>query len=367
MIQNKILCIGLVCLYALVLITYFTYTNNYETATSVRSLNKKEQQKQQQQQQNQLLFQFSSEEKLQTESFNQTNPSQTTVIALYIELNKSKHSVDAYDNWMRNFAVSVGSPLAIVINRKAYLKLAKLRVGGTTKYYVVEDIWAILKQVEIERNKSYIQDYLKRQHDLDPEKGIHNPHLYAVWNLKAYCAYKISQENPFNSKFFIYTDTGAFRERFVANWPDTDFIENSLLAKLNDRILFGQINGFGQFAETQDIIEGTFFAGSAKALQSFYTNFFALHDQRLARGLFIGKEQDTMNLVSFVFFNQTVVRLQTWGLSCSFNYDQWFFYQVNQFYCFLYELKMDIKKQFNLCLFGFFRSIFHEIPITTAL
>ena len=295
---------------------------NYEEIKQ-RTLNEKKQ----------PLFKFSTEEKLQQLS-NLTNPYQTsTVIAIYMELNKSKHSVAKYDQWIKNIAVSVSSPLALVINRQGYLKIANLRIGGITKYYVIDDIWVIMKQLEIERNKSYIQNYLEKQNNLDREKSIHNANLYAIWNLKCYIAYKIAQENPFNSKFFIYSDAGSFRERFVAHWPDTEFIENSLIRKLNDRILFGQIYTFDKFKsskvlENSDFIQGGFFAGTAKALQDFYTNYFSIHDERLSKGLFIGKEQILMNLVSFVFFNQSVVRLHTRGLPCSFNYDPWFFFQV---------------------------------------
>jgi hypothetical protein len=97
---------------------------------------------------------------------------------------------------------------------------------------------------------------------------------------------------------------------------------------LNERVLFGQLSGFKQFNEFEAIIEGTFYAGSRKALRDFYQHQFAVHDERLAKGIHIGNDQHVMNLLAFRYFNSTVVRLQAFNLGCQFNYDVWFFYQL---------------------------------------
>lgn len=132
------------------------------------------------------------------------NFNSTTVISVYMELNKSKHSVKDYDQWMRHFASSMRSPLAMVVNRKAYEKLKPLTEKGTTKFYVVEDIYNILTQVEFERNMSYVWNYLTQQHALDGEKSIHNPNLYAVWNMKCYIAHKISEVIQYKPQLLVF-------------------------------------------------------------------------------------------------------------------------------------------------------------------
>jgi hypothetical protein len=252
---------------------------------------------------------------------------QTTVISIYFELTKSKHSIEDYNTWINDMTNSIKAPMTIILSHKDYEKFRKLRAHTTTKFYVMEDIWLIMKELEFERNQSYLQSTVQDQNNIDPEHFRHNANLYAIWNLKSYFCYKISQENPFDSTFFIYTDAGAWRQGVIANWPDSDFISNSLLNHLDNRILFGQVNKFKFFDEMTDIIEGTFFAGSRRALEQFYANFFNIYDERSQKGLFVGKDQTTMNLLAFKYFSHTVVRLAAWNLNCSIKHDSWRFYQ----------------------------------------
>jgi hypothetical protein len=164
-----------------------------------------------------------------------------------------------------------------------------------------------MKQVEMERKNSYIRGYKTKQNEMDPEKEVgHTPELYALWNLKPYICHKISRENPFNSSFFVYTDSGAFRGEQMSNWPDTQFITSNLSGYLGDRILFGQIYGYNHLDETGLGIEATFFAGNSKVMFDFYEHHFEIHDSRIKQGLFVGKEQTIMNLVAFRFYNSSV-------------------------------------------------------------
>jgi hypothetical protein len=213
-----------------------------------------------------------------------------------------------------------------------------LRNNFTTKFYIVKDSWSILGAIEAERNKNYTHNYQTIQNSLDPEQYIHNQDLYSVWNSKPYILYRIAKLNPFNSTFFLFTDSGAFRERYFDNWPDTEFISQNLAPKLNNRILLGQINIRESFSEINAVIQGTFFGGSAQAVKQFYSNFFYVHDELFKRGKFVGKEQNIMDHVAFRNFNDTVIRLQTWNLSCTFEYEGWFFYQV-----IIHFLKMIFK------------------------
>ena len=91
----------------------------------------------------------------------------------------------------------------------------------------------------------------------DREKRLHSPDLYAIWNLKTYMMSIASNFNPFNSEFFIYTDTGAWRQKGLTDWPDQSFVR-ALKHKLNDRILYGQIRNpnLVNFSPRSDFIEG---------------------------------------------------------------------------------------------------------------
>lgn len=256
--------------------------------------------------------------------FNSNYSSNVTIISLYFDLKNSKHSAKKYAAWIRNMLNSIDSvPLALVVNKRGYRKIKKMRLVRKAKFYIVENIWTILKQIEKERNRSYLTPYLKHQWTLDREAKIHNPSLYAIWNLKSYISFKISYQNPFNSSFFIYSDIGSFRKEVFPNWPDVSFISDSLKPKLRDKILLGQIEQIKTLIENQDTIGGGFFAGTSKAIRNFYFNFYTIHDKRLEEGLFIGKDQTTMSLLTFRYFNRTVKRLKAFDFKCG---DKWFFY-----------------------------------------
>jgi hypothetical protein len=213
-----------------------------------------------------------------------------------------------------------------------------------------------MNELEILRNKSYIQEYKNNQREKDPEKNIHNPNLYAIWNLKAFIMNKTAQLNPFGSSFFIYSDLGAWRNGIIENWPDNEFVR-FLNEHLKDRMLFGQIidvNDNKNFDVNELSIEGTFYAGTKIAIENYTKLFYDIHDDRLFnQKLFIGKDQTMMNHIAFKTFHpKDYVLLKTWKLhNCDLKndvqiYNQWFFYQqyfslkVN-FNC-SYEKKLSI-------------------------
>ncbi len=115
-----------------------------------------------------------------------------------------------------------------------------------------------MKQFEKRRLRKYIQVYKEKQPTLDPEEWIHSPELYALWNLKFYLMKILIDLNPFRSKCFLYTDSGAWRGSKFTDWPDEEFMEE-LAIKLDDRVLFGQVGNIsvGRFDLSKNIIQGT--------------------------------------------------------------------------------------------------------------
>lgn len=49
------------------------------------------------------------------------------------------------------------------------------------------------------------------QHDIDPERWIHSPELYAIWNAKQWMLHEAAKTDVFNSKYFFWADIGAWR------------------------------------------------------------------------------------------------------------------------------------------------------------
>ena len=260
----------------------------------------------------------------------------TTVVCMFFSLASSKHPSSSYSVWVKNMLLSVESPLVIFTDNASlnYLQATRNASKFTnqtlrTTFLVYDSIWDIMRELEHRRNMSYIWRYQNEQHAKDPEMHIHNPSLYAIWNLKTFLLTKAAEQNPYHSEFFIYTDAGAWRQTAIPHWPDNAFVLN-VSRVLNERILLGQISQIDEERATNisiynDCIEGGFLAGSKKAIDNFHHIFYDLHDQRLNDGLFIGKDQTMMNKLALITHRDQIVRLKAWDVSCA---DPWFFYQL---------------------------------------
>ena len=246
-----------------------------------------------------------------------------TIVSIYFSFDKSKHSKEEYKIWCETFLKSISSPLVAFIDYKSLDLFNKTirEQNLTATLYVTESIWDIMRELEIYRNKSYIYNYKNEQKTLDIEKHIHYPELYSVWNLKMYLVRKVSQINPYKSDFFMFTDAGAWRVKVFKKWPDQEFIKR-LAIQLEDKILFSQVN-----YTNKEYIQAGIFAGSSKAIDYIYNNYFLLHDIWMDIGLFVGKEQNMMNRLAFKLIPNHIVRLKTHNIKCVIEYDDWFFYQ----------------------------------------
>lgn len=193
--------------------------------------------------------------------------------------------------------------------------------------------------------------------DLDPEKRIHSPELYVMWNLKIYLTHRVANiENTYSSKFFIYTDAGAFRKEALLNWPDSKIV-SQVHNQIKDRALMGLINGLSYKPGTiNDYIEGGFFGGSKTAIENLFNNFYDIHDERFEKGLFVGKDQTIMNILAFERHKSSVSLLDAYkysnnckcfgGSIFNCNYDKWFFfipYFHSKVSCEYDKIKMILK------------------------
>ena len=217
------------------------------------------------------------------------DPEFVTVVSIYFPLKKSKHSLEEYDVWVRNRLLSVeAAPLVMFTDKEALPRCIELRNSSNrrTTFYVYDDLWTIMKELEERRSKQYLHNYQHVQYELDTEKQ-HTPELYAVWNLKPYYTNKVSEMNLYNSDYFIYTDAGAWREAIIPQWPDVSFVRK-VAAKTRDLPLFGQVGTRYYNFPWDNNIEGTWFAGSSKALLDYEEVFYSVHDTRMENNQFMG-------------------------------------------------------------------------------
>jgi hypothetical protein len=254
----------------------------------------------------------------------------TTVISMYFNLEKSKHTHDRYQIWIVNTLTSIKAPMIIFTDNKSkdYIYFIRSSMNYNTKIIVYENVWQIMRELELKRNKSYVDEYLNGNHS---KNNYYRQDLYATWNIKAYLSNKAVKINPYNSTFFIYTDIGAFRSDnnwnesiSIPEWPDNSFVKE-LNVKLKNKILLGQID-FGDYKT----IEGGFFCGNKKAFQSFEDMFYEEHDLSMKNGLLfsgLNDDQTLMGTLAFKTNKNMFVLLNTYYKKCDRNYDPWFFYQ----------------------------------------
>ena len=155
---------------------------------------------------NHEIITYNKNNDFKIERYGSRNASSVTVISMYFKLGKSKHSHEKYLKWLNNFLLSVSAPLVIFTDKNASIvDQIKLRKYPTS-LYVTESIWDVMREISKERNKNYMHNYLHTQNLLDREKHLHNPSLYAIWNLKSFISEKIAKDNFYQSSMFIYTD-----------------------------------------------------------------------------------------------------------------------------------------------------------------
>ena len=129
-------------------------------------------------------------------------------------------------------------------NQKKRTKKNSTKISSNIVIYIYDSIWQLFFELADTRNlqsSEMIYKYIYEQKKIDPESKYHTASLYAVWNVKAFvCDQVASKLNPFKSKFFIYSDMGAWREKSMPGWPDISFV-NLLQQSLNNRMLLGLI------------------------------------------------------------------------------------------------------------------------------
>jgi hypothetical protein len=161
------------------------------------------------------------------------------------------------------------------------------------------------------------QDEYRRQQMLDDQPHNHRPaELYAIWNSKICLVRDLSREHPKSVVFWI--DSGSLRERRYESivFPNK--------ARMWEVLPDGTTQGKMIFAFYRDIhiprllplrkyggrwvgAIGGFFGGDFTAITEFYDHFWQYHDALLAKGEFVGVDQELFTTY-VVYANETWVQ-----------------------------------------------------------
>lgn len=254
----------------------------------------------------------------------------TTIASAYFDLHsQSRHPSADYALWMSNFFKEVQAPMVVFTDHETMPSLLRMRHGKPTKVYVYSSLWNI-SRVGVHRDA-----YITSQHSMNPEKHIHIPEMYMIWNSKWEMLSITAKLNYYDTPYFMWVDAGSFRQadHNLRKWPDPNKM-HSLFESYPNRVLLGLLAHpsqeiLDQYSEEDGpysatpIIQAGFFGGTAKLVHWYVDIFYETHDNDMQKGFFVGKEQNIMNQIAFTHEHMFVL-LDTITASCG---DAWFFFQ----------------------------------------
>jgi hypothetical protein len=142
----------------------------------------------------------------------------TTVITAFYPLEKSKHSVECYHSWLKNFC-AIPCLLVIYTDTSSAGLIRTARKGLESKTVIIEKSLGSFRMTSPD-----MMGLWQRHHAIDPEKAIHSPELYAVWAIKQECVRDTIKANPFKSTWFVWCDIGIQRhselQKFYERFPE---------------------------------------------------------------------------------------------------------------------------------------------------
>ena len=227
----------------------------------------------------------------------------TTIVSCFYKLSSSKHSIDEYDKWIRNFVLNINANLCVFTssNGKEYLTdILKNNVG--LKYHI------IVKEInDYEIFKKY-PNIWKEQEQKDPNKKCGRKRgCYILWNSKFDLLKEAIELNPFNSDKFIWNDIGNIRdERIVPllkNYPNA----NNISDKKIDIVVLQKFNDLKQkFFQEEVHLSGSMFGGHKDTIMTLHKLYYNWFQEYLKNDKFIGCDQQILSslvLHNFDLFN----------------------------------------------------------------
>jgi hypothetical protein len=233
-------------------------------------------------------------------------PPSVTVVTAYYDI-PGKHKSTKYKTWFSNFSfLNPQCPLVIFSTGSSLTWIRTLLNRRDPSRVQIIDL--PMEQFTLYPYFSHLQ----YKHQMDPEKDIHSPELYLVWNEKPHFiqrAIQLSTFYPaFNSKYFCWMDCGMIRDARLSTLVK-DFMNpyalNYISARLEDRLGFlaiqpSNLNKFrdldahqiSRINHSPHRIGGTTFIGSQYACQRFAQQHIKYFEIYLQQNRFAGKDQN---------------------------------------------------------------------------
>ena len=252
-----------------------------------------------------------------------------TVVTCYFQLTKSKFTHTRYQAWLRQMLAHVKNPLVVFTTPADEPELRQMRGALPAVYITYPSLWDVPPA-------AHYRAMYQAQHGIDPERSIHSPELYAVWNSKVWFTAAAAAANPFRSRYFLWADAGSFRNRHFNTWPDPARLDAAFAScKAADCVLLGCVTARWQATTVDpaahtplvgDMVEGGFFAARAPSMLWLLTEFYSLLHEYASRGVFVGKDQTMFNMLAMKFYWR-VAMLPAYRMTPGCGSDPWFAFQ----------------------------------------
>lgn len=215
-----------------------------------------------------------------------------TVVSSYYPI-RSKFPAERYLQWIFDFWPKLSCPLIFFIDPQlepAFREAFAARPGPT--------LLLPLPFRDLKAFQTLHPAVWMITHQVDPEKGIHSPELYALWYEKKEFVQRAIDLNPFQSEFFVWCDAGICR---YPNWiPHLANTFPKVGRIPRGKLLLLQLNPFqeGDTGNTQFGTRETVGGGILAADRDGWKAWSAAYDRQLLQmyltGRFIGKDQNIM-------------------------------------------------------------------------
>ena len=220
----------------------------------------------------------------------------TTVVTAFYPLQKSKHAIEQYNEWINHFC-KFNCNLVVYTNDEYAALINKSRNPVNTKIFVKSFDSYVMTTPEM-------MAMWNRHHAFDPEANIHSPELYAVWAIKQESVMLAIQDNPFNSIYFVWCDIGiqrnASHEELYSTFPsnlkqlcDSGRITILEIDNIPDSYYSNWINKQPiQYPLPNKAIAAGCMAGDISAWKNFSEEYVKMVHELDAKNIFNGKEQN---------------------------------------------------------------------------
>jgi hypothetical protein len=224
--------------------------------------------------------------------------SPSTIVTAYFPT-KSKYPQSQYIDWMSTM-LSLQDPMIIYTTPDMIPLIQNHRSHARNRTVLVP-----MTLDELPLVQQYPTEVWQAEWDKDPEKKRHASYqVFWIWLSKSYFLLDATHRNPFESKYFLWSDIGCFRngkKDSISYWQDkTVMIHTNLIP--NDRMLFLAHHSPNPPLETvwwtnklgdKDHFyhSGTFMAGSLTTIPLFHAAVLETLAGFFTRGLFVGDDQ----------------------------------------------------------------------------